>query len=154
VIDFTEIDALDGALYPDLDPRVFVEPKDKGKASEYTRQKEWVAHMRMCAGKVLVFAVPNGTHIASNAGRTKVKAEGLYTGFPDTGCLWEGDVYDAWVPGVAFPEWKDGKGDPSAAQIECLNRLVAMGYPCGIFRTTEVCCNWLRSVGAPVPGVR
>lgn len=138
----TDWAALETPLYPVLDPRVFVEPKDKGKASENARQAEWVAHMRKHARAVLVFAVPNGTNIASMAGRAKVQREGLYKGFPDDGCLWAG--------GQAFPEWKDGRGDPDTSQIECLNRLAAMGYPCGIFRTTEACCNWLASLGAPL----
>lgn len=139
-------DAMETPLEPVLDPRVFVEPKDKGKASETKRQGVWVAHMHKHARKVLVFAVPNGTHIPSFAGRSKIKAEGLYTGFPDTGAHWDG--------GYAYLEWKDGDGDPSDSQIECLNRLVGMGYPCGIFRTMEVAVNWLVGVGCPVGAVR
>jgi|GEM_PF-6848126 len=145
-------DAMESALKPVLDPRVFVEPKDKGKDSETKRQGVWVSHMHKHARSVLVFAIPNGTHIPSFAGRAKIKAEGLYTGFPDTGALWE----PVWVGNddTAYLEWKDGTGDPSDSQIECLNRLVGMGYPCGIFRTMEVATNWLASVGAPVGAVR
>ena len=80
-------DELESSLTPALDPRVFVEPKDKGKQSESKRQGEWVNHMHKHARKVLVFAIPNGTHIPSFAGRARIKAEGLYTGFPDTGAL-------------------------------------------------------------------
>jgi len=139
-------DLEDSPLKPVLDPRVFVEAKDKGIASETYRQREWVGHMHQHARSVLVFAIPNGTNIPSFAGRSKVKAEGLYTGFPDTGAHWDG--------GYAYLEWKDGKGDPSDAQIECLNRLVGMGYPCGVFRTAEAAVNWLASVGCPVRAVR
>ncbi|KAK4833121.1 hypothetical protein QYF36_000216 [Acer negundo] len=89
--------------------------EDKGKQSESKRQGEWVNHMHKHARKVLVFAIPNGTHIPSFAGRARIKAEGLYTGFPDTGAHWDG--------GYAYLEWKDSKGDPKPAQIECLNRL-------------------------------
>jgi len=141
----TPFDALESSLTPELDPRVFVEPKDKGKQSESKRQGEWVNHMHKHARKVLVFAIPNGTHIPSFAGRARIKAEGLYTGFPDTGAHWDG--------GYAYLEWKDSKGDPKPAQVECLNRLVGMGYPCGVFRTMEVAVNWLASIGAPVKSI-
>lgn len=134
-------------LDPVLDPRVFVEPVDRGTASENERQAAWVGLMRRHAQRVIVFAVPNGTHIASRGGRAKVKREGLYTGFPDNGATWTG--------ATAFLEWKDARGKPSPAQIECLNRLVAMGHPCAVVRTAIGAMRWLREVClAPVPDVR
>lgn len=139
-------DALETPLKPILDPRVFVEPKDKGKASETARQAEWVNHMHKHARGVLVFAIPNGTNIPSFAGRAKIKKEGLYTGFPDTGAV--------WGSGTAYLEWKDADGAPRDAQIECLNRLIEMGYPCGVFRTVEAAVNWLACVGCPVRPIR
>jgi hypothetical protein len=139
-------DLEDSPLKPVLDPRVFLEPHDKGKAPETTRQAEWVSHMHKHARGVLVFAIPNGTNIPSFAGRAKIKKEGLYTGFPDTGAV--------WGSGTAYLEWKDGDGSPSDAQIECLNRLIEMGYPCGVFRSLEAAVNWLASVGCPVRPVR
>lgn len=143
---FAAIDLLETPLKPVLDPRVFVEPKDRGTASENARQWEWVSHMHQNARRVLVFAVPNGTNIASMAGRARVKREGLYTGFPDTGAAWTGCT--------AYLEWKDGKGVPSDAQVECLNRLAAMEHPCGVFRTVEAAVNWLHGLGAPVGRMR
>lgn len=137
-----DFDALESPLKPVLDPRIYVEPKDRGDVLETTRQSAWVRHMRMHARRCLVFAVTNGTNIPSRRGRAKVKAEGLYTGFPDTGAAWTG--------AVAYLEWKDGTGDPSDAQIECLNRLAAMDHPCAIVRTVEGAVRWLRSIGAPV----
>ena len=139
---FAAIDLLETPLKPVLDPRVYVEPKDRAKDSENARQWAWVKYMHQTARRVLVFAVPNGTNIASFAGRAKVKREGLYTGFPDTGATWTGCT--------AYLEWKDGRGDLSDAQIECLNRLAAMDHPCGVFRTVEAAVNWLHAIGAPV----
>jgi len=138
-----ELDALESPLKPVLDPRVFVEPKDRDPASELDRQGAWVGFMRVHAKRVLVFAVPNGTHIATRYGRRKVDREGRYTGFPDTGATWAG--------ATAYLEWKAGRGDPDDAQIECLNRLVAMGHPCAIVRTREGANRWLIEQGAPIP---
>jgi hypothetical protein len=138
-----DIRALESPLKPVLDPRVYVEPKDRGPASELDRQGAWVSFMHRHARRVLVYAVRNGAHIASTAGRNKAKREGLYTGFPDTGANWDG--------GLAYLEWKDARGDPGDAQIECLNRLTAMGYPCAIVRTMEAANRWLIQHGAPIP---
>ena len=139
-------DALEASLNPVLDHRVYVEPKDGRASSEYSRQSAWVADMHKTAKRVLVAAVRNGAHISSNVGRAKAKGEGLYTGFPDTQAVWDRHT--------AYLEWKDGRGDPSDAQIECLNRLVAMEHPCAIVRTNAGAMMWLRSIGAPVPEVR
>lgn len=128
--------ALASPLKPELDPRVYVEPRDRNPASEFDRQSAWIAFMHRHAKRVLVFAVPNGTNIASNWGRRKVKREGLYTGFPDTGAVWTG--------ATAYLEWKSGSGTADDAQIECLNRLVEMGHLCAVVRTTEGACRWLR----------
>lgn len=140
---FADLLALDAPLKPVLDPRVYVEPKDRGAASELDRQGAWVNFIHRYAHRVLVYAVRNGAHIATRGGRIKAKREGLYTGFPDAGANWEG--------GLAYLEWKDGRGDPSDAQIECLNRLVAMGHPCAIVRTMEAANRWLVEQGAPIP---
>lgn len=143
---FAAIDQLETPLRPVLDHRVYVEPKDSRPSSELQRQAAWVSDMHRYAKRVLVFAVPNGTNIASQWGRTKVKREGLYTGFPDTGATWDGCT--------AYLEWKSGTGTPDDAQIEALNRLVGFGHPCAIVRTVAGAMIWLRSVGAPVPEVR
>lgn len=140
-------DALETPLEPALDPRVYVEPKDRGTASENQRQWAWVKFMRQHAKRVLVHGIPNGTNIASNAGRAKVKREGLYTGFPDNGAVWTGCT--------AYLEWKNGRGMPDDAQIECINRLVEMGHPVAVVRTMEGAAWWLREVClAPVPVVK
>ena len=127
----------------ELDPGIYVEPKDRLTASETQRQAAWVKFMRAHVRQCLVFAVPNGTNINSRLGRAKVKREGLHTGFPDNGVL--------WADGSAFPEWKSGRGDPSEAQIETLNWMHRRNIPVAIVRTSEGCLAWLRSIGAPVP---
>lgn len=140
---FAAFDALETPLKPVLDPRVFVEPKDRDTAPELARQAAWISFIRVHARHVLAFAVPNGTHIATRWGRNKADREGRYTGFPDTGA--------AWDRATAYLEWKDGRGNPDPAQIECLNRLVAMGHPCAIVRTCEGANRWLIEQGAPIP---
>jgi hypothetical protein len=137
------LDAMETPLKPVLDPRVYVEPKDKNPSSELQRQGPWISFIRVHARGILAFAVPNGTHIASRWGRNKADREGRYTGFPDTGAAWSGTT--------AYLEWKDGQGKADPAQIECLNRLVAMGHPCAIVRTREGANRWLLSLGAPIP---
>ena len=140
---FADIRALEAPLKPVLDPLIYVEPKDRDPASELSRQSAWVSFIHRYAHRVLVYAVRNGAHIPSTSGRNKAKREGLYTGFPDTGANWEG--------GLAYLEWKDGRGDPSDAQIDCLNRLAAMGHPCAVVRTVEGANRWLISHGCPIP---
>ena len=137
---------LEMTLEPVLDPAIYVEPKDRDPSLEDKRQAAWVSLMRRTAHACLVFAIPNGTNIKSRYGRAKVKREGLHTGFPDNGVLWDG--------GQAYPEWKAGRGDPSDAQIETLNWMHRRGIPVAIVRTPLGCMRWLRSIGAPVPEVR
>lgn len=143
---FIDFASLETTLNPVLDPAIYVEPKDKDPMLEDPRQAAWVKLMRKTAHACLVFAVPNGTNIATRSGRAKVKREGLYTGFPDTGV--------AYADSVAFLEWKSGKNDPSDAQIEALNWLHRRGHPVAVVRTTEGAMAWLRSIGAPVPELR
>lgn len=140
---FADIRALETPLKPVLDPRVYVEPKDRNPASELSRQGDWIFFIHRYAQRVLAYAVRNGAHIASVSGRNKAKREGLYTGFPDTGANWAG--------GAAWLEWKNGTDGPGDAQIECLNRLVEMGHPCAVVRTMAGANRWLISLGAPIP---
>jgi len=126
----------------ELDPGIYVEPKDKLPDSEDDRQAEWVRLMRRHAPQCLVFAVPNAAKRTRWAA-AKVKREGLFTGFPDTGIL--------WADGHAYAEWKNGREGPKPAQIETLNWMHSRGIPVAIVRTPEGCLAWLRSIGAPVP---
>lgn len=139
-------DDMESPLKPVLDPRVFVEAKDAKTASEDERQGAFVACMRRLARSCEVAANTNAAK-RSQWAAAKVKREGLLTG--------RNDLDVKWAPrGLALVEFKDGKSMPEPAQIECLNRAVAMGFPVAIIRTPEGGFNWLRSIGAPVPEVQ
>lgn len=133
------------ALKPVLHPAIYVEPRDRDAASEDARQSAWVSLMRKTARVCLVFAVPNGAR-RTRWEAAKVKREGLYTGFPDTGVI--------WADKTAYLEWKNGKDGPSDPQIETLNWLYERGHPVAIVRTTAGALMFLRSIGCPVPAVR
>ncbi len=143
---FAALDALEGDLKPVLDPRVFVEPKDRGTASEDSRQATFVATMRRVAKSCEVAANTNAAK-RSQWAAAKVKREGLLTGRNDLDVKWAGR-------GLALIEFKDGRSMPEPAQVECLNRAVAMGFPAAVIRTAVGGMTWLRSIGAPVPEVR
>jgi hypothetical protein len=133
---------LESPLKPVLDPRVYVEPKDKGTESEHARQWAWIRETRKHAKAMLAYAIRNGANIPTRVGRQKASQEGLCPGFPDTGALWAG--------GSAYLEWKDATGTPDDRQIERLNQLVTMGHACAIVRTAEAANRWLVGLGAPV----
>jgi hypothetical protein len=101
--------------------------------------------MKQVAPRCRVVAVPNGTFIASRAGRRKADQEGRSAGFPDTIILWTG--------GFAAIEWKAGNAtscDVSNNQSEWLTWLEAAGHPCAVFREEHQAAEWLKSLGAPV----
>lgn len=130
-----------------LDPAIYVEPKDKDPRSEDARQAEFVAFMRKHCRACRVYAVPNGTHIASMAGRAKRQREGLLSGEPDIGVSWAGHP-------TARIEFKNGRKDPEPNQVEALNWYHRRGHPVAVCRTMEGALRWLASVGAPVREVR
>jgi hypothetical protein len=75
------------------------------------------------------FAVPNGTHIASIAGRAKAKREGLLKGVSDLVIIGK--------PGlVAFAEIKAG-GSLTVEQRAFLTRVVELGHRAGCFRSVD-----------------
>lgn len=128
-----------------LDPAIFVEKKDRSAASEDTRQAEFVVFMRKYCRACRVYAVPNGTHIASRAGRAKRQREGLISGEPDIGVSW------ADAP-TARIEFKNGRKDAEPNQVEALNWYHLRGHHVAVCRTAEGALGWLASIGAPVPG--
>lgn len=123
------------ALFP-------IEPPDKQPGSELQRQATFLKLMRQLAPDVVVYANTNGTHIASLAGRAKANREGRAIGCPD--------VTIVWNRGVAWIEFKSGKGQPSDAQVDFGNRLVRAGHHVACFRDPVNAINWLRDQGAPV----
>jgi hypothetical protein len=138
------VDDLEVSGTPKLDPRVFVEPADKRKVKEITRQAEAVLYLRKYAKRVVVFAVPNA---AKDTG-TKLRQhrEGAIYGAADLVC--------AWTDGVAFIEMKNATTMPRANQVEFLNGLAAREHHVAVCRSAEGVANFLASVGAPVGAVR
>lgn len=126
-------------------PRFTIEPKDKGLATEQERQTTFLAMLRMAAPTVLVWAVPNG-HNRGLKDRVKAKKEGLKAGVPDLTLCWN--------HGVAFIEFKNGKGDAEPNQVDHLNYLVDCGHRCAVVRTPEFALSLLAEWGAPVRAVR
>jgi hypothetical protein len=110
--------------------------------SEIQIQTLFRSRARIQCPAVSIVAVPNGTHIASLAGRAKVRREGLSTGFPDVICLWAGR-------GFAAIEFKAAKGKVSEAQAEWLDRLTELGMPATVSRDPDHALEFLRKAGAP-----
>lgn len=78
----------------------------------------------------MVAAVPNGTYIASKAGRGKAKQEGLATGYPDL-------IIDGRGPnaGKVFRAEIKAFKPVTPDQFDKLTELTAAGHPCGVFRS-------------------
>lgn len=78
----------------------------------------------------MVAAVPNGTYIASKAGRGKAKQEGLSTGYPDL-------IIDGCGPnaGKVFRAEIKAAKPVTPAQFDKLNDLTTAGHQCGVFRS-------------------
>lgn len=139
---FAAIDALE-ECETTLDPRVYVEPKDRGTASEETRQKQAVDHLRRHAKRLIVFAVPNATR--GTGAKLKQLREGAIYGAADLVCVWAG--------GVAFVEMKAGRTMPRPNQVDFLNCLAAREQHVAVCRTAEGLADWLALIGAPVGAV-
>ena len=110
--------------------------------SELAIQLAFRRRARMMCPRVRIVAIPNGTHIASRAGRAKANAEGRSAGFPDVQCLWPGG-------GFAAIEFKAPKGRVSENQSEWLDWLTESGFACTVSRDADHALEWLRSLGAP-----
>lgn len=83
-------------------------------------------------------AVPNGTYIASAAGRGKARREGLSKGFPDAMIVGHGPNAGK----IAFPEIK-AKSDLREEQDAWLTYLSLNGFQTGVFRSQETLAAWL-----------
>lgn len=124
---------------------------DKSDRSELQIQFAFRKVAGVICPRVRIVAVPNGTHIASNAGRRKADMEGRSTGFPDVMCIWaNGTTPSKAVPGTAYIEFKAGTGGSvSEAQREWLDWLRANGFPCVVSRHEAHALDFLRAAGAP-----
>lgn len=127
-------------------PLFYVEPPDKNPANEIQRQATFRKLMAQIAPSIIVYANTNGTHIASLAGRAKANREGRTIGVPD--------ITVVWNRGVAWIEWKAGKGKMSAAQVEFGNRLVQAGQHMACYRDPMAAVDWICSLGAPVRAIQ
>lgn len=111
------------------------------KVSEISIQAAIVTSLPLIV-PCMVAAVPNGTFIASKAGRGKAKREGLSTGYPDL-------IIDGIGPnaGKVFrAEIKAGK-PVTIAQFDKLNELTAAGHMCGVFRSLSTLAAHLMANG-------
>ena len=124
---------------PDLDWHCC--PRDKLPATEFDRQRTFLAAMAKLAPGVIVYAVPNeGKRTQWEQGRAK--SLGLRKGTLDLTIVWN--------RGVAFVEFKGGQTAISKPQRETLNALYRMGHHCGAFRDPWLAIAWLRSIGCPI----
>lgn len=114
--------------------------------SEIVVQKVCLQMIAVMFRQSVVFAVPNGTHIRSMAGRMKAKREGLFKGASDLVITSPGNVDNAWRPLVAFAEIK-AKESLTDEQKDFLNAMHGMGHHCGCFRSDLTLADKLREWG-------
>jgi hypothetical protein len=106
-------------------------PSQRISDSEIVVQKQCLDMIAKLFRRCRVAAVPNGTHIASKAGRGKAKREGRSPGFPDliiTGCDYASRPLSAYVEIKA-------KEPLSAEQKDWMIFLVECNHFCGVFRS-------------------
>lgn len=83
--------------------------------TEHAEQSAYVAWFRVAYPGVLIYAIPNGAHLAGTAGQraakmAKLKAEGLVEGIPDL-------HIPAWRLWVEMKRRKGGKVSPAQAKM-------------------------------------
>lgn len=110
--------------------------------SEIAIQTLFRSRARIMCPAVALVAVPNGTYIASRAGRAKAQREGLSAGFPDIAAFWPGG-------GTALLEFKAKNGRISEQQQMWMERLVSFNLLAGVFRHPDTALDALRRWGAP-----
>ena len=126
-----------------------VEPPDGVRHwSEIDRCVAFRKLVRTAAPTVLIYANAN----AGKRNPRQAWREGIMAGVFDYDARWH-------FPGGAQVEFKgyDARGRAgglSQAQIDFGNRLHRLGHPVACFFTPAAAVEWLRSLGAPVRGVR
>lgn len=136
---FDALDALESALHPA--PRFPVEPKHDKPGKENTYQASFRRLLRFIGPTIVSWSVPNAGKRGLKA-QASAKKEGMKAGVADE--------HYAWNHGIAFLEWKDGKGDLSKPQIEWGNALVDRGFRVACVRTPEYAHALFMEWGAPV----
>lgn len=137
----TAWDILESPLDPE--PVFHIDAPDADEATELERQAIFVAKARRCGFSVV--AVPNGGKRGQGA-LNQARREGAAWGFPDL-IVMHGQR-------IAFLEFKNARAKPKLHQVEWLNRLAGMGYPCGVFRRADSALAFLMQHGFPVGEVR
>ena len=142
------------ALGDDLDEKDlpwFIEPTDDIPSPEIERQASFIKQMATLAPSVDIVAIPNAGK-SSEWERIQRHKEGARAGALDLVVTWEptcqGDR------GVAFPEFKSGKGKPTPAQRRRLNFYFRTGHLTGVYRRPETLIEHLRERGCPIRAVR
>jgi len=118
-----------------------IEPKDKGTDDEATRQAAFRTLLRYAGPSIMSWSVPNAGKRGFKA-QARVKKEGLTAGVHDE--------HYAWNHGIAFLEWKDGRGVMSDAQIDWGNAMADRGFRVACVRTPEFALALFAEWGAPV----
>lgn len=139
---FALIDALETPLHEK--PIFPVEPRDKGLASEKSRQAAFRRLLHMTAPGVGSWGVPNASKRGFIAQRN-AKLEGLTAGVFDE--------HYVWNHGIAFLEWKKGDGALDQAQIDWGNAMHRMGFRVACVRTPEFAHRLFAEWGAPVRAI-
>lgn len=124
----------------DKEAAFFIEPRDKDPASEFTRQRAFLAYMARHAPAVDVLAIPNAGR-GTDWERVRRWNEGARAGALD--------LVITWNCGVFFAEMKNGQAMPTKAQRDRLSMYVRMGHRTGVYRTAAQLVEHLSEAGAP-----
>jgi hypothetical protein len=122
-------------------PRFVIEPKDKDPECEVVRQARFRDLLRFDAPGVTSWGIPNAGLRGFKAQARALK-EGLTAGVHDE--------HYAWNHGIAFLEWKDGKGMPSAEQIAWGNKMVERGFRVACVRSPTFAMRLFAEWGVPM----
>jgi hypothetical protein len=123
-------------------PRFYVEPRDKGLASETQRQATLLGLVDQFAPDVVAWSTPNEGR-RTKWERGHLLQTGLNAGAPDLNFVWTG--------GDAFIEMKSGTRALSPDQIHFCNELHALGRKVACFRDPMNAFRWLvEHAGMPV----
>lgn len=122
-------------------PRFVIEPKDKDLECEVVRQARFREMLLLVAPSVMSWGIPNAGLRGFKA-IARAKKEGLTAGVHDE--------HYAWNHGIAFLEWKDGKGMPSAEQIGWGNKMVDRGFRVACVRSPVFALEMFAEWGVPM----
>jgi hypothetical protein len=126
-------------------PRFYVEPRDRGLASETQRQATLLGLVDQFAPTVAAWSTPNEGR-RSRWERGHLLQSGLNAGAPDLNFVWSA--------GDAFIEMKSGKGVLTNDQIFFCNKIHELGHCVACFRDPMRAFLWLvQHCRMPVKGM-